>query len=371
MKIIYSFLMSLLMLHATGDPILKIKLKPIAVGSHGHVLFSTYKYANAHGSTSYNEHEFGWLVVRGRTGEWDERKAYHYDGKSKDKSLYAKYRHAKIGLNNPDKVLKELMDKYFFTASSTLEQEPYVYAIKANQTCFQGVCDEKRTRQLTLGKKESKLLHSSVRSSFYYRGVALFHNTYKRTSDIGNPYDTSNKGAVFDFKQEVYTSGDDAYPNLYPYSDVDGLVLFDHWRFKIDVQIDLPDVRKQIEHCESKKSKHKIFKLKNAQWDICQANKKSKIITIEYKEKETKHKRYTEYKELYVVNHGKLVYAFEQQSDSRKGHQWIWNCQFAIIDEIQAEVLTSLGHGKTEDDNWNANEIIEMYKKRMHQLKDK
>jgi len=351
-------------LHATGDPSIKIKLKPIAVGSHGHVLFSTYKYANAHGSTSYNEHEFGWLVVEGRTGEWDERKAYHYDGKSKDKSLYEKYYHAKIGLKNPDNVLKEMMDKYFLTASSTLEQDPYVYAIKANQTCFQGVCRERTSIQKTLGKKESKVLHSSVRSSFYYRGVALFHNTYKRKNDIGNPNDNSNKGAVFDFTQNTYTSADDAYPNLYPYSEVDGLVLFDHWRFKIDVQINLPDVRKQIEHCESKKSKHKTFKLHKAQWDICQANSQTKIITINHKKKEMK------YTELYIVRHGKLVYAFEQQMDDREGHEWIWNCQFGIIDEKEAEVLTSHGHGKTESDNWNPNEIIEMYKKRMSQLKD-
>ena len=36
-----------------------------------------------------------------------------------------------------------------------------------------------------------------------------------------------------------------------------------------------------------------------------------------------------------------------------------------------AEVLSSLGHGKTEDDNWDANEIIEMYRNRMKQLKVK
>jgi len=358
--------MSLVMLHATGDPVIKIKLKPIAVGSHGHVLFSTYKYANAHGSTSYNEHEFGWLVVEGRSGKWDERKAYHYDGKSKDKSLYKKYLNGKIGLKNPDKVLKELMGKYFLTDLwPPIGRIPFVYAIKANQSCFDSECIERTTIQKTLGKKKSKVLHSPIRSIFYYRGVALFHNTYKRKSDIGNPNDTSNKGAVFDFTQNTYTSTDDAYPNLYPYSEVDGLVLFDHWRFKIDVQINLPDVRKQMEHCTSKKSKHKTFKLKDVQWDMCQANKQTKIITIKHKKKEIK------YTELYVIRHGKLVYAFEQQMDDRKGHEWIWNCQFGIVDEKEAEVLSSLGHGKTEDDNWDANEIIAMYKKRMQQLKDK
>jgi len=363
MKIIYSFLMSLVILHATGDSLLKIK--PIAVGSHGHVLFSTYKYANAFGSNLYNKQEFGWLVVYGRTGEWDERKSYSFEGKNKEDVLYQKYLQGKIGLKNPDKVLKKMMDKYFFTASSDLKQEPYVYVIKANQSCFQGVCRENTTTQKTLGKKESKVLHSSVRSRFYYRGVALFHNTYKRKSDIGNPNDKTNVGAVFDFKQKVYMSGDDGYPNPYPYSEVDGLVLFDHWRFKIDVQINLPDIRKQMEHCKSKKSKHKKFKLKDVQWDICQANKQTRIITIKHKKKEIK------YTELYVIRHGKLVYAFEQQMDDRKGHEWIWNCQFGIVDEKEAEVLSSLGHGKTEDDNWDANEIIAMYKKRMHQLKDK
>ena len=355
--------MSLFMLHATGDPVIKIKLKPIAVGSHGHVLFSTYKFANAHGSTSYNEHEFGWLVVEGRSGKWDERKAYHYNGKKTENDIYKKYLTGKIGLKNPDKVLKELMEEYFFNATSTLEQDPYVYAIKANQTCFQGVCREGTTTQKTLGKKEAKVLHSSVRSSFYYRGVALFHNTYKRTSDIGNHNEKTNKGAVFDFQQEVYTSADDAYPNLYPYSEVDGLVLFDHWRFKIDVQIDLPDVRKQIEYCKSKKSKHTTFKHKNVQGNICQAKRQTKIITINYKRKEMK------YTESYVVRYGKLVYAFEQQMDDREGYEWIWNCQFGIVDEKEAEALSSLGHGKTEDDNWNPNEIIGMYKKRMEQMR--
>ena len=205
MKIVYTFLLTCLMAYATGDPVLKIKLKPVAVGTHGHVLFSTYKYANAFGSISYDKQEFGWLVVEGRSGEWDERKAFVYDGKSKDKGLYERYLNGKINLQNPDKVLEKLMDKYFFTATSTLDSDPYVYAIKANQTCFQGVCREGTTRQLTLGKKESKVFHASVRSSFYYRGVVLFHNTYNRTDDIGNPNDKTNKGAVFDFTQEVYT----------------------------------------------------------------------------------------------------------------------------------------------------------------------
>ena len=352
-----------MMSYATGDPVIKIKLKPIAVGSHGHVLFSTYKYANAHGSTSYNEQEFGWLVVEGRSGKWDERKAYHYDGKETEKAMYEKYLNGQINLQNPDYILKEMMEKYFFTATSTLKQNPYVYAIKANQSCFQGECSEGTISQITLGKKRSKVLHSSVRSSFYYRGVALFHNTYKRISDIGNPNDKSNIGAVFDFRQAMYTSRYDGASNLYPYSEVDGLVLFDHWRFKIDAQIDLPDVRKQIEYCETKKSRHKTFTLKDAQWDMCQANKQTKIITIKYKIKEMK------YTELYVVRYGKLVYAFEQQMDDREGHEWIWNCQFGIVDEKQAEVLTSHGHGKTEDDNWNPNEIIGMYKKRMKEMK--
>jgi len=358
MKVIYSFLMILVILHATGDPILKIKLKPIAVGSHGHVLFSTYKYANAFGSSSYNKQEFGWLVVYGRTGEWDERKAYHFEGKNKEDVLYQKYLQGKVGLKNPDKVLKKMMDKYFFTATSSLRESSSVYEIKANQSCFDSECVERTSIQKTLGEKESKVFHASIRSSFYFNGVALFHNT-------------SNKGAVFDFNQEVYVSSNDAYPKLYPYSNVDGLVLFDPFLFKLNTKINLPKIRKQIAHCKSKKSKHETFKRHNAQWDICQATQHMKIISIEYEVNETKKKRYTEHKEMYVVNRGKLEYAFEQQSDSRKGHQWIWNCQFAIINEKEAEVLTSLGHGKTEDENWDTNEIIEMYKKRMHQLKDK
>ena len=106
-----------------------------------------------------------------------------------------------------------------------------------------------------------------------------------------------------------------------------------------------------------------MFKLKNAQWDICQANRQTKIITIMYKKQDVK------YTELYFVRNGKLVYAFEEQIGGN--NDWIWNCRFGIVDEKEAEVLSSLGHGKTEDDNWNPNEIIKMYKKRMIQLRKK
>ena len=362
-KLVYTPFLSFMMLFASdASANIHIKLTPIAVHADK-VLFSTQKVEDIVGGSDDGERycvekDFGWLVVSA-TGIWDERNAYHYDCKKESKERYERYLQGKVTVKTPDKTLKELMGKYGFSKYSVLEKEPYLYDIKPKQSCFKGNCIERTTKQKTLGQVKSTNLHASIRSSFYYKGVALFKNVLDDyCPDYPGCKPIETRGASFDIKIGKKVSN-----SIYPTSYIDGLVIFDYRRFKIEAQTDLFDVRKQIEYCESKKSKHKMFKLNNAQWDICQAKKQTKIITINYKKEEMK------YTESYVLRHGKLVYAFEQQMDDREGYEWIWNCRYAIVDEKEAEVISSLGHGKTEDDNWNPNEIIGMYKKRMEQMR--
>ena len=201
-----------------------IKLKPIAVNADK-VLFSTKKYESTVGVVRpCAKIDFGWLVVSA-AGVWDERHTYSYDCKKENEGVYEKYLQGKVTVKNPDKTLGELMRKYEFYKYSVLEKEPYVYAIKSKQSCFKGECLEQSTKQRTLGKLVSTKLHSSIGSSFYYKGVALFHNVKEDyTPSYPEPAirKQSAKGASFEF----WTKG-----HLYPTSYIDGLVLFDPYAF--------------------------------------------------------------------------------------------------------------------------------------------
>ena len=46
-----------------------------------------------------------------------------------------------------------------------------------------------------------------------------------------------------------------------------------------------------------------------------------------------------------------------------------WNCEF-YIKNGKLIGLISLGHGKTEDDEWNPEIIFQMYKKRIAELSE-
>jgi len=119
---------------------------------------------------------------------------------------------------------------------------------------------------------------------------------------------------------------------------------------------------KEYKYCNLGSYQHTKFKIKNEKWDICYANNHLKIITIKYFKKTVK------YEESYFIRSGKFEYAFEQETEQTTGYRW--NCEFAIINEKQATILSSLGHGKTEDENWDPDEIIGMYKVRIKQLEE-
>ncbi|MHA7057780.1 hypothetical protein ACWGOQ_0011205 [Aquimarina sp. M1] len=44
-----------------------------------------------------------------------------------------------------------------------------------------------------------------------------------------------------------------------------------------------------------------------------------------------------------------------------------WNCEFYIKNDTVFTSM-SLGHGKTENEEWNPNAIIEMYTKRLQEI---
>ena len=106
------------------------------------------------------------------------------------------------------------------------------------------------------------------------------------------------------------------------------------------------------------------FNNKTEFWNICNLKNGNRIITIESHEKETY------FQEIYFEKNGKLVYAKETENYMPKNHftQMGWNSEF-YAENAELISLISLGHGKTENDEWNPNVIFEMYKNRLTELK--
>jgi len=106
------------------------------------------------------------------------------------------------------------------------------------------------------------------------------------------------------------------------------------------------------------------FNDKTEFWNICNLKNGNRIIKIESHEKETY------YQEIYFEKNGELVYAKETENYIPKNHftQMSWNCEF-YAENGELVALISLGHGKTEDEEWNPDVIFEMYKNRLTELK--
>jgi len=73
MKILWFHICTIFVLHATGDPAVNIKLTPIAVNEHKHILFATQSSINHIGSYSCSQNKYGWLVVHAN-GLWMNKK---------------------------------------------------------------------------------------------------------------------------------------------------------------------------------------------------------------------------------------------------------------------------------------------------------
>lgn len=105
------------------------------------------------------------------------------------------------------------------------------------------------------------------------------------------------------------------------------------------------------------------FNRKTEFWRICNLDENRQIIKIE------SHKENTYYEEVYFEKNGGLVYAKETEYYMPKNYfiQQSWNCEF-YINNGELVSLMSLGHGKTESDDWDPDSIFKMYKTRQGEL---
>lgn len=98
-------------------------------------------------------------------------------------------------------------------------------------------------------------------------------------------------------------------------------------------------------------------------WSICNTSDSYTIIKIK------SHATEQLYEEIYFLKEEALIYAEESINYTPINHfvQQVWKCHYYIEDD-KIISISSLGHGKTEDDNWDPESILGMYKTRMTEL---
>ncbi len=105
------------------------------------------------------------------------------------------------------------------------------------------------------------------------------------------------------------------------------------------------------------------FNGKTEFWRICETDNGKRIIQID------SHEETVLYEEVYYEQNGELIYAEESIKYMPINHYTLqhWTCQF-YAENGKLISLMSLGHGKTEDDEWNPEIIFEMHKNRIAKL---
>jgi len=78
----------------------------------------------------------------------------------------------------------------------------------------------------------------------------------------------------------------------------------------------------------------------------------------------------TKFEELYVIQNDKLIYAKESEIGIPINSFDVitWNCQYYFKNE-KLYTHISLGHGKTESENWTPESIIDTFQNRLIELK--
>ena len=119
----------------------------------------------------------------------------------------------------------------------------------------------------------------------------------------------------------------------------------------------------ELSKCSQNKIAVTDFNGKTEFWKICETENGKRIIQIE------SHEKTDFYEEVYYENNGELIYAEESIKYMPINHYILqtWTCQF-YAEKGKLISLMSLGHGKTEDDEWSPEIIFEMYKKRITEL---
>lgn len=130
-------------------------------------------------------------------------------------------------------------------------------------------------------------------------------------------------------------------------------------RLKINTELD-----KNISECSFEINAITNFNGNIEFWSICNLLNDNRIFKVEFYRKDTY------YQEIYFENNGNLIYAKETENYIPKNHftQMNWNCEF-YVKNGKLVSLISLGHGKSEDEEWNPEIIFEMYNKRLLELK--
>ncbi|GGF69609.1 hypothetical protein SAMN05444281_1026 [Wenyingzhuangia marina] len=120
----------------------------------------------------------------------------------------------------------------------------------------------------------------------------------------------------------------------------------------------------ELSKCSQNISAVTNFNGKKEFWRICKNDSGKRIIQID------SHEETALYTEVYFEENGELIYAEESIKYMPINHFVLqpWTCQF-YTEKGKLVSLMSLGHGKTEDDEWNPEIIFEMYKNRISELK--
>ena len=101
---------------------------------------------------------------------------------------------------------------------------------------------------------------------------------------------------------------------------------------------------------------------KNETWSVYEFDNK-RIFKIESK------KNNTTFIETFYEVDGQLRYAQEKEISFINTPDAIeWNCEY-FLENGAVKTIMSLGHGKTERDDWDSNEILTTYQKRKTSLK--
>jgi hypothetical protein len=119
----------------------------------------------------------------------------------------------------------------------------------------------------------------------------------------------------------------------------------------------------ELSNCSQNKIAVTDFNGKTEFWKICETENGNRIIQIE------SHEKTDFYVEVYYEKNRELIYAEESIKYMPINHYILqtWTCQF-YAEKGKLISMISLGHGKTEDDEWNPDIIFEMYKIRITEL---
>ncbi|WP_159778990.1 hypothetical protein [Flavobacterium sp. 9AF] len=133
---------------------------------------------------------------------------------------------------------------------------------------------------------------------------------------------------------------------------------------ELQIRIDTDSkVKKSLSQCYFETVAVTTFDSEIENWEVCSFENEGRVLKISSYKNELYHE------EMYVEINGDLVYAKETEKYIPHNHfsQMEWNCQF-YTKKGKLLSLISLGHGKTEDENWDPIIIFAMYSKRLDEF---